>query len=118
MDLGTFSLSLNVKNLETSLAFYKTIGFKVVDGGHINDAFKDTGIMKWRILEHPSVKIGLFQGMFEHNILTFSPTDIMSIQEVLKKKKIPLNKEVKQGDPTKSIMFSDPDGNEIMLDQH
>lgn len=118
MRLGNFSISLSVKNMNKSLAFYQALGFKVIDGGHINEGFKDTDTMKWRILEHPSVKIGLFQGMFDQNILTFNPQDIMHIQTSLKQNNIQLIKEAKEEEPMKSIIFNDPDGNQIMLDQH
>lgn len=118
MDLGTFSLSLTVKNIETSLEFYEKLGFKVIDGGHVNEGFKDTDTMKWRIIENPSIKIGLFQGMFDHNILTFNSKDVLSLQEALSEKHVQLSKKAKKEDPMKSILFADPDGNQIMLDQH
>ncbi len=118
MELGTFSLSIVVKKIEESVSFYEHLGFTVIDGGHINNNFKDTVTQKWRILEHSSLKIGLFQGMFQQNILTFNSSDILNIQENLKGKSINLIKETSSNESMKSIIFSDPDGNQIMLDQH
>lgn len=118
MELGTFTLSLTVQDMDSSVEFYQTLGFEIIDGGHTNEAFKDSDTMKWRIMEHPSVKIGLFQGMFDNNILTFNPKDVLSIQENLKKADINLIKETNESEAMKSIIFADPDGNQIMLDQH
>ncbi len=72
MVLGIFSLSLAVTNMEKSLAFYSKLGFVVIDGGHMNSEFPDQGEMRWRILTHESLKIGLFQGMFDENIKSFT----------------------------------------------
>ncbi|MEM7550739.1 MAG: VOC family protein [Bacteroidota bacterium] len=119
MDLGIFSLSLGVKDIEKSLEFYQKFGFKVIDGGHMNEAFADNGDQKWRILESPSVKIGLFQGMFDENIITFIPTDVRSIQKELQKQGVELLSEADLN--TKgpaSISLKDPDGNSILIDQH
>lgn len=118
MKLGTFSLSLTVANIEKSQAFYELMGFKVIDGGHMNDGFRDTDTSKWRILEHESVKIGLFQGMFEKNILTFNPPDVRALQKILKSGGVHIFEELDEtGSGPASIMFEDPDGNQIMLDQ-
>lgn len=117
MDLGKFSISLNVKEIHTSIKFYTALGFKIIDGGHQNMAFKDNEMMKWRILENASVKIGLFQGMFNQNLLSFYPSDIMSIQSALNKSGISFIKEAQQEDLMKSAMLQDPDGNQIMLEQ-
>lgn len=119
MDLGKFSLSLTVKNIEASLDFYTKLGFEVMDGGHVNADFADSETMKWRILENASLKIGLFQGMFEHNIITFSPNDVLSIQEKLKSLGIAFVKEAQADIPGGfvSAILSDPDGNQIMMDQ-
>ena len=73
MNLGNFSISLSVKDINKSVDFYENLGFEVIDGGHTSKGFPDTDTMKWRILSHESVKIGLFQGMFEKNTLTFNP---------------------------------------------
>ncbi len=117
MKLGKFSLSLTVKDTEKSMVFYQKLGFEVIDGGHVNEYFKDTDTMKWRILENPSVTIGLFQGMFDRNILTFHPNGVLEIQKTLKVNGVHLTKETMETDITKSILFLNPDGNQIMLDE-
>lgn len=119
MELGNFSLSLKVEDMESSLSFYEKLGFKVIDGGHINQGFADTDTMKWRILESPAVKIGLFQGMFEDNILTFNPKNVLEIQNNLKQNGISFIKEADENsaDGFISAILTDPDGNQIMLDQ-
>ena len=73
MNLGQFSVSLAVKDIAASLEFYEKFGFEVIDGGHMNEAFADSDTHKWRILKNESAAIGLFQGMFDENILTFNP---------------------------------------------
>lgn len=122
MDLGAFSVSLAVKNLETSRKFYENLGFEVF-GGQADQ--------NWLIMKNRDHLIGLFQGMFENNILTFNPgwdqnacnaeniTDIRSIQAELKKRGITLDAEV-EADSTgpASVMLTDPDGNQILIDQH
>ena len=117
MELGVFSVSLNVKDIAASVVFYERLGFRIIDGGHINEGFKDSDNIKWRFLEHPSIKIGLFQGMFDENILTFNPKTVLKIQRELKSKGIALLKETSEEDSWKAIIFCDPDGNQIMLDQ-
>ena len=119
MELGNFSLSLSVKDMESSLGFYEKLGFKVIDGGHMNASFTDTDTMKWRILENPSVKIGLFQGMFEDNIITFNPKNVLDIQNQLKQSGVTFAKEADENaaDGYVSAVLQDPDGNQIMLDQ-
>lgn len=95
------------------------MGFKVIDGGHTNQGFPDSENMKWRVLETTSVKIGLFQGMFKNNIMTFYSKDVLSIQNHLKEKGILFSKEgsIDSPDGYVSAMLTDPDGNEIMFDQ-
>lgn len=115
MNLGKFSISLNVKNIDKSCQFYTTLGFKIIDGGHTNTDFKDSKTMKWRVVENNSVKIGLFQGMFDKNILTFHPTDLLKIQSELRTNGISFAKEAKQHGQSKSAMLIDPDGNQIMF---
>jgi len=115
MKLGEFSISLAVKNIDSSLNFYGALGFKCIDGGHINNDFPDSEAMKWCILQNGSIKIGLFQGMFNNNILTFNPTSVLGIQKHLKKENISLIKEVSESD--KSIVLIDPDGNQIMFEK-
>ena len=90
----------------------------VIDGGHINSGFPDTEHSKWRILASQETKIGLFEGMFPENILTFYPPDVRSIQRDLKASGIPLLKEADESTQgAESIILEDPDGNRILLDQ-
>lgn len=121
MNLGTFSISLAVKDIDSSLTFYQKLGFEVIDGGHMheNDAFADGDAHKWRILKNAGAVIGLFQGMFDNNILTFNPEDLRPIQAALKESGIQFQTEA---DPTTTgpcnAVLIDPDGNTILLDQH
>lgn len=121
MHLGAFSVSLNVKDLQTSKSFYENLGFEVFAGNME---------MKYLIMKNGNALVGLFQGMFEGNILTFNPgwdesaqklaeyTDVRDIQEHLKKAGIPLTSEVQSTSGPGNMMTMDPDGNVIMLDQH
>ncbi|MEM9404479.1 MAG: VOC family protein [Acidobacteriota bacterium] len=122
MQLGAFSLSLTVKDLSVSFDFYKKLGF---------DKFHGDESQGWLILTNGSTKIGLFQGMFEKNMLTFNPgwsqsaeeldsyTDVREIQKSLKEAGIELTMEA---DPETtgpaSLMLVDPDGNPVLIDQH
>ena len=119
MNLGQFSVSLAVKDISASLEFYQKFGFEVIDGGHMNEAFADSDTEKWRILKNESAAIGLFQGMFENNILTFNPEDLRPIQKTLKESGLEF---VSEADMTSegpcSAVLTDPDGNAILLDQH
>ncbi|HYO87263.1 MAG TPA: hypothetical protein VER79_01375 [Candidatus Limnocylindrales bacterium] len=110
MELGTFSVSLSVKDIAASRAFYELLGFTYLDGDI------DQG---WLILKNGDAKIGLFQGMFEGNILTFNPTDARGIQRTLKAAGVPLLVEADETTigPT-HLTFTDPDGNAILIDQH
>lgn len=122
MNLGAFSVSLAVKDLNVSKAFYEKLGF---------EAFAGQQEQGWVILKNGDHIIGLFQGMFENNILTFNPgwdqnaaetdsfTDVRVIQSELKKHGIDLATEADESTSgPASIMLSDPDGNQIMIDQH
>ena len=122
MDLGTFSISLAVKNLEASRSFYEKLGFQVFAG----DASQN-----WLILKNDDHAIGLFQGMFEKNILTFNPgwdsnaqkldvfTDVRDLQRQLKAKGVALQTEADETSTgPASFMIVDPDGNPILIDQH
>lgn len=122
MELGAFSVSLAVKDIAASKSFYEKFGFTVFAG----DAAQN-----WLILKNGSHVIGLFQGMFEKNILTFNPgwdqdakplgafTDVRELQRQLKAQGVTL---VQQADETTtgpaSFVAVDPDGNTILVDQH
>ena len=122
MQLGAFSISLAVKDITASRAFYEKLGFEVFHG----DAEQG-----WLIMKSPTAVIGLFQGMFENNILTFNPgwdsdaqpigdfTDIRDIQKKLKGAGLRFEQEVDEaGSGPGSCALMDPDGNAILLDQH
>ncbi|WP_298263439.1 VOC family protein [uncultured Lutibacter sp.] len=122
MNLGAFSISLAVKNLKASKEFYEHLGFSVFAGAIENN---------YLIMKNEKSLIGLFQGMFENNILTFNPgwdenanvltkyDDIRLIQQHLKSKNIQLEREVDEKTlGPGSIVVKDPDGNTILIDQH
>lgn len=109
MDLGTFSISLAVKDIQASRAFYEKLDFKVIDG----DAEQG-----WLILKNGTAIIGIFQGMFEDNIITFHPNKgIVAIQKQLKAAGIALIHEVEENASLGHITLADPDGNAILIDQ-
>jgi len=122
MELGAFSISLAVKDIKASKAFYEKLGFKVF-GGDISQ--------NWLILKNGEHAIGLFQGMFERNILTFNPgwdsnarkldtfTDVRELQRQLKAQGVELMTEADESTTgPASFMVADPDGNPILVDQH
>jgi catechol 2,3-dioxygenase-like lactoylglutathione lyase family enzyme len=122
MELGTFSVSLAVKDLAASQAFYEQLGFTPFHG----DAAQG-----WLILRNGDVVIGLFQGMFERNILTFNPgwdgdakpletfTDIREIQRRLRDTGIQFEQQADESTTgPASFIVTDPDGNPILFDQH
>ena len=84
MNLGRFSVSLNVKNLEESREFYRRLGFRAYDD-HQDD--------NWVIMRHAHVTIGLFQGMFDKNIMTFNPPDARAVQAELKANGVEIDRE-------------------------
>lgn len=110
MNLGQFSVSLNVKDLKTSRAFYERMGFVAFGGDEAQN---------WLILKNGEAVIGLFQGMFESNILTFNPTDVRGVQRALKTAgaSFSLQADEHSSGPAHAVL-SDPDGNVILLDQH
>ncbi len=122
MELGAFSISLAVKDLNISKEFYEKLGFTVFAGD-----LK----MNYLIMKNGNALVGLFQGMFPKNILTFNPgwdenatalssfDDVRKIQAHLKSKNLTLEQEAdeKSTGPA-SIMLTDPDGNQILIDQH
>jgi catechol 2,3-dioxygenase-like lactoylglutathione lyase family enzyme len=122
MNLGAFSVSLSVKDLQKSKAFYEALGFS---------SFAGEEDQNWVILKNGDHIIGLFQGMFEGNILTFNPgwdqnaqntdsfDDVRAIQMQLKEQGIELATTANENDEgPASISFVDPDGNAILIDQH
>ena len=122
MKLGAFSMSLNVKDLKASKEFYENLGFHVF-GGNMDQNFL--------IMKNENALIGLFQGMFQGNILTFNPgwdenasnlddfEDIREIQKQLKNSGIALTSEADETTQgPANLMLTDPDGNVILIDQH
>jgi len=122
MELGAFSVSLAVKDLEASRRFYEKLGFAVTGG---------EAAQRWLILQNGTTIIGLFQGMFERNILTFNPgwdqhaarlpsfTDVRELQRQLTSRGVSFQQEA---DPSTTgpahFVVVDPDGNPILVDQH
>jgi len=122
MELGAFSVSLAVKDIAVSRAFYEKLGFAVLMGEQAQD---------WLIMQNGIATVGLFQGMFDRNILTFNPgwansgehpqqfADVREIQRQLKEQGLKL---VTEADETStgpaSVTLIDPDGNPILIDQH
>ena len=122
MKLGAFSVSLSVKDLAASKAFYEKLGFGPVGGNEEQN---------WLILQNDTTTIGLFHGMFEGNILTFNPgwnskkkrvegfQDVRELQVLLKSRGVELITEADEsGSGPASLTLVDPDGNAILLDQH
>ncbi|MFG2483975.1 VOC family protein [Streptomyces virginiae] len=122
MDLGAFSVSLTVRDLDASRAFYENLGFA---------AFGGNPEQGWLILKNGDVVIGLFVGMFEKNMLTFNPgwdsgasaldsfTDIREMQRQLKARGVEFLTEVDEsGSGPGSFLVVDPDGNPVLFDQH
>jgi lactoylglutathione lyase len=122
MELGAFSISLTVKDIEASRSFYEKFGFK---------AFGGNAAQNWLILKNGDHIIGLFQGMFEKNILTFNPgwdsnaqkldsfTDVRELQRQLKAQGVQFVSEADENTTgPASFIAVDPDGNPVLVDQH
>jgi lactoylglutathione lyase len=122
MKLGAFSVSLTVKDIHISKSFYENLGFQAL-GGDITQ--------NWLIMKNESCIIGLFQGMFDKNILTFNPgwnenaenldsfTDVRELQKQLKEKGINIVSEADESSEGPAYFtIEDPDGNQILVDQH
>ena len=122
MELGTFSLSLAVKDIEASKSFYEKLGFQFF-GGDV--------AQNWLIMKNGNHTIGLFQGMFENNMLTFNPgwdsnanllesfADVREIQRELKAQGLKIEDEADESTTgPASFIVIDPDGNPILIDQH
>ncbi|MBK9387004.1 MAG: VOC family protein [Planctomycetes bacterium] len=122
MELGNFSVSLSVKDLAVSRAFYEKLGFRVIGG---------VAEQNWLILQNENCTIGLFQGMFPKNMLTFNPgwdrdkqtladfQDVRELQALLKARGIAFDVEADASTTgPASFVITDPDGNPILVDQH
>jgi len=122
MHLGHFSISLAVKDLAASRDFYQKLGFEPIGGN---------AEQNWLILQNGDATIGLFQGMFEQNILTFNPgwdarsnrlenfKDVREVQKHLKEQGIALTTEADESTTgPASLTLMDPDGNPVLIDQH
>lgn len=122
MRLGNFSVSLTVKDIAASRAFYEKLGFKMVSGDQAQN---------WVVMQNGTTKVGLFQGMFERNMLTFNPgwdsdkstladfDDVRDLQKELRARGLtpdPAADESTTGPAY--LMLTDPDGNPILIDQH
>ncbi len=122
MQLGNFSVSLAVRDLAASRAFYEKLGFRIVGGNQAQN---------WLILQNETATIGLFQGMFDKNIMTFNPgwdrashalpefEDVRDIQRTLQARGLTLTMTADESTTgPASLMLVDPDGNPILVDQH
>ena len=122
MELGNFSVSLTVKDIKASKAFYEKLDFKEV-GGKLEE--------NWIVLQNGNARIGLFQGMFDKNIMTFNPgwtkdketltdfQDVRELQRTLKARGITVAPEADETtEGPAHFMVTDPDGNTILVDQH
>ncbi|MEM9188711.1 MAG: VOC family protein [Myxococcota bacterium] len=109
MELGQFSVSLTVKDLRKSRAFYEALGFAQVAGEPENH---------WIILKNGDAHIGLFQGMFEKNLLTFNPKDARAIEKAIEAAGYEIDKRTEGTEGPAHLALRDPDGNPILIDQH
>jgi lactoylglutathione lyase len=122
MELGNFSVSLAVKDIKASLTFYEKLGFKPV-GGKLEQ--------NWIVLQNGSTKIGLFQGMFPKNLMTFNPgwsqdrvalerfQDVRELQRALKARGLTMSIEADESTQGPAhFVVTDPDGNDLLFDQH
>ena len=112
MDLGKHYIALTVKDIRVSKGFYEKLGF-------VQDERWGSVEENWITLNNGDIMIGLYQGMFPKNILTFNPKDVRSIQKELKAKGITLDTECDgTTEGPAHISLKDPDGNPILIDQH
>ena len=122
MELGNFSVSLNVKDIKASKAFYEKLDFKEV-GGKLEE--------NWIVLQNGNARIGLFQGMFDKNLMTFNPgwtkdketpkdfQDVRELQRTFKARGITMTTEADESTEGPAyFMVADPDGNTLLFDQH
>lgn len=109
MELGTFSVSLAVKDIKNSREFYQNLGFAIIDGNESE---------KWLMMRNGNTFIGLFQDMFPKNTLTFMPEDARALQADLKRKGLKLISEADENSTGPAhFLLEDPDGNPILFDQ-
>ena len=121
MQVGAFSVSLAVKDIAASRSFYEKLGFSAVMGEESQN---------WLIMKNGDHVIGLFQGMFEKNILTFNPgwdpqaealdsfTDVRDLERMLRERGIEPVQSAAAGDGPAHVVLEDPDGNPVLIDQH
>ena len=122
MELGNFSISLTVKDIKASKAFYEKLDFKEV-GGKLEE--------NWIVLQNGNARIGLFQGMFDKNLMTFNPgwtkdketmkdfQDVRELQRTFKARGITMTTEADESTEGPAyFMVADPDGNTLLFDQH
>jgi catechol 2,3-dioxygenase-like lactoylglutathione lyase family enzyme len=122
MELGNFSVSLSVADLDASIAFYQALGLELL---------VDNRADNWVVMRNETARIGLFQGMFEGNLLTFNPgwdgdgvpvdsfTDVRAIEATLHERGVATMGEIEPGSTGPAFfMVTDPDGNVILVDQH
>lgn len=122
MELGAFSVSLSVSNIEESKVFYQKLGFEIVGGDQSQN---------WLVLKNGDHKVGLFQGMFEGNIMTFNPgwdqsrktlesfTDVRELLSEFESQGVNIVQKSINGERgPSSFSIKDPDGNSILIDQH
>lgn len=122
MSLGNFSVSLTVKDIAASRTFYEKLGFEIVAGDQSQN---------WLVLSNGDARIGLFQGMFDRNMLTFNPgwdsekntlkdfDDVRELQRRFKERGLTLTVEADESTTGPAyLMLTDPDGNPILIDQH
>ena len=113
--LGTFSISLAVKDLAASRTFYEGLGFVAVE----HEAGQPPGYgTKWLMLRSGNAMIGLFQGFFPTNTITFNPLDVRAVQRQAKAAGIAFKLEAPDGTGPAAAFTFDPDGNPVLLDQH
>lgn len=108
MELGAFSISLTVSDLAASRRFYATLGFEAIDGDDEN----------WSMLKNGGALIGLFQGMFEQNLITFNPPDARTIEAALTGAGFEVVAPTEGETGPAHFVAIDPDGNSILVDQH
>ena len=105
--MTALSISLAVANIERAQRFYEALGFEVIDGGHLSAEFPDSETSAWRMLALGESKVGLFQGMFSHNMMTLHGVDVEHVKQALNAAGFAVD------DPHG---IEDPDGNAVLLE--